>query len=374
MKTPILLLAGFVAAATGSVARAQVPAEAMRGANVAVSCFPLSERAAPAVRSLQARLEEILAENGVRVLDEAKAAELRQGYHLLSDPTVVVTAELLIELREKFKIDRLLNLYCDCDVAPGVADFFTATGRADLRLIDTAARVEARVSRPMGVVGNPGSDAVTLGAARLNALERAIDDAAGALGLKIATPAEPRLVRLTLEPAAIGVSATFTPLPAVARAELASAANLASQTWEQEKATLTAQSPDGNYGVVATYIWSQRMGSRRIFGSRLHIVDAKAQHQVSVYDFSPLAVPTPKEKHGKEVLAAAFLGSWRFLVAVNANEIVLWDVERGRELTRISHTGGPGTSELAGSRGAEGNFVRVRVGKAELVYRIAVVR
>jgi hypothetical protein len=366
---PLLLILSSAPAIAGDA-----PAASWRGLNIAVSCFPLSPRAAPAVRALQARLEEILAENGVTVLDEATAAELRQGYHLLADPTAVVTAELLLELREKYRVDRLLNLYCDSDVAEGVAEFFTATAHAELRLLDPGARVEARSSRPMGVVGHPGSDAVTAGAARLNALERAMDDAATALGLKLSTPAEPRLVRMTLEAAASPAAAVFAPLAPAAQPGLAGAAALSRQTWEQEKVSFTALSPDGNYGVVATYRWSQRMGSRRIYGSRLHVIDAKARRPVATHDFSPLAISAPHEKHGKEVLAAAFLGGWRFLVAVNANEIVLWDVERGRELSRLVQSGGGGAVELAVSKGAAGAFVRVRVGRAEQVYRLAVAR
>lgn len=329
------MLLGLVTTCLTLMAHGRTAAEPLAGRNVAVSCVALSEAARPAVRSLQARLEEVLGENQVLVLDEAKAAEMRQGYHLLSDPTAVVTAELLQELRTKYQIDQVLTLFVDGDAHRGLGGYHTATAQAEARLIGAEAGVIAAASEPMGVVGNPGSDAVTEGAARLNALERAMDDTLGKLGLRIAVPAEPRLVRLTLEPCALPDSGEKRALARTVPAEMTALAALEKQTWQREEVTASALSPDGNYAAMAGYVWSQRQGSRRVYGSRLHVLDTRARRTVTVLDVSPLAIPQPHEKRGKAVLGAAFVDGWRFLVAANANEIVFYDLERGRELARL---------------------------------------
>jgi hypothetical protein len=292
---------------------------------------------------------------------------------LLEDPTVQVNPEALLELKEKYKIDYLLNFYAQFDAEPGVGDFYSATASVELRLIDAAsATVISASSSPMGVVGNPPSDGFTKKSALINALQRSVDEVLGAIGIEVFAPAEPRRVRISMKPIETKpVGDIVQSSRSAVDRQIAGLASLERMTWKKETASVTAKSPDGNYGAVASYTWEHNLGSRRHYGSRIHIIDLKTRRTPNIFDFSELGVSKRHERASKEILAALFLGSWRFLVAVNGNEIIFWDVETGRELSRIRHGEKAKKASIRYIKNADGGFLEIDLKRDTQFYKIS---
>jgi hypothetical protein len=245
----------------------------------------------------------------------------------------------------------------------------------------------------MGVVGNPASDGISEPGAIRHALQRATDDVLQQIDLAIFIPAEPRKVNPILITTGSHPSNTINLNSPENESGLADMANLHNATWQKERATCTTRSPDGNYGAVAGYTWSQsagssyvvedrsssdnqtrynrgQTGSRRVYGARVHIVDLDTGKTAQVFDFSELAISKRHEKAKKEILAMTFLANWRFLVAVNGNEVVFWDVERGKELSRIIHGQKAKRAAIGFGRSAGSNYVRVNLDGRDLFYKI----
>lgn len=347
------------------------------GKVLAVSAFAANKEDSPYLRVVQARVEEALVDNKITTLDEEKAKEMRVGYHLLEDPTAVITPEMALELQEKYKIDYVLNLYAQFDAEPGLGDYYSGSSSVELRLIDvTSASVLSVASTPMGVVGNPPSDGLTKKSAMINALQRATDEVLQGIGIEVFAPAEPRRVQIKLEGPVAAPSGAAPKMGGTGlNKSIASMASLTQMTWKREKATVTAKSPDGNYGAVGSYTLLRTLGNsglskRRNHGSRVHIIDLKTKRTPYILDFSELNVRKPYEKASKDILAMQFLGSWRFLIAVNGNEILFWDVETGKELSRIVHGRKSKRAAIGYFRAGDDGYLRIDLRGKPQYYKI----
>ncbi len=322
---------------------------------VAVVAFSEGEEAQLAERSAKARLEGILMDNGVEVLDRDKTEELTDVWAQLEDPGYFVTAEDFVEKADKYEIDGVVRVYITTDVAPGLANYFTATAQADVRFVAEDANVTAFTTPSMGTRGNPPSDGLTARAALINAIQRATDTAAAEVGLELLESASPRSVKLEL---ASIPQTSYTPVAAGGQQKNPTQlANMVQETWRSSEVTCEQTSPDGMMGVAAAYIREGGVGRERVFGSTLHVVDFEARREILTFDTAKLERREKHEKGPARVHDCKFIGSWRYLVAVSGNHVFLFDTERGLELSKIHIEGGLKKATLEIGRTADNRFV-----------------
>jgi len=278
--------------------------------------------------------ETILEDNGVTVLDKATVERMTDVNELLKDPTVVITTDFLAENREKYKVDAIAAVYLRATVSTGLANYFTATAQADLRIVDEkTANAAPTSSQAMGVPGSPPSDGLTESAALKNAVRRAVEDACRHAGLEVMDPTRPRSVRLTLRgPVQHPDGPAPRPAKRAAPSRDVRKACKLERSWKRSE-TISAEALDAsaNVAALAGYITDtdQRRRPARRFGSRVHLVDAKGLREFNVLWCHEVG---HGGGGGREILDCMFLGNWRFLVAVTGRKLFLWDVERGENM------------------------------------------
>jgi hypothetical protein len=347
---------------------AAAPAPGADFSRVAVVAFAEGEEQALAARSVQTRLESILIDNGVEVLDRDKTDELTNVWQQLEDPGYFVTAEDFVEKAEQYAIDGVVRVYISTDVAEGIANYFTATAQADIRFVAEDARVTAITTPSMGIRGNPPSDGLTARAAVINAVQRAADRAAAEAGLELLESAVPRSVQLEL--VAAPAPSAMTPVNANAqRGGVANYADMAQESWRTSEVTCETVSPDGNMGAAGAYI---REGMReRLYGSTLHVVDFEVGREILAFDTAEIERRERWEKGPAKIHDCSFIGSWRYLTAVTGNHIFLWDTERGLELSKIHIEDGLKKGALTVGRSATGAYmIAIKAGRDTFYYAI----
>ncbi len=345
----------------------------LAGEKVAVVVYAHDETAESFRRNALSRLESIFADNDIIVLDQDKADELKDVFHTLDDPGAFVTAEMFIENAGKFDIAGLAAIHLTADAGPGLSDYFTATAHADVRFIsEESADVTSLTTTPMGAPGRPPSDGLTERAALINAVQRAVDDAAAKMGLEIMEPATPRAVRLALEGPVALLAGDLPSRKSSVDDGLVALASLDGSTWRKVEATCTARAPAGSMGAVAVYIQDTDMHRRppRLYGSEIHLVDTELRREIATYECHPVAKKSRKEKGKKEVLDCVFIQSWRYLAAVTGNTLFLWDTERGVLISEVALDSSPKSAVLHFVWGAEGAFVVVDSGRKQAAYRL----
>jgi hypothetical protein len=368
-----LLFAVASISATYVASAKESPLAGLKDERIAAVVFPQDKTAAAVVRSAQSRLESILIDNGIIVLDRKKAAELKDVMKGLDDPTAFVTAETFMENAEKFKIKALAAIYLKGEIVPGLANYYTATAHADIRVIgDANAKVSALTTPPMGLRGRPPSHGLTRNSAIVNATYRAIDQACEELALDVIDRAEPKAVRLKLVgPVAVPAGAKITRKPANDKT-VASIAALEAQRWRVEEATCTARSADGALGIIGGYIrdTDHRRRPPRLYGSRVHLVDIKAKRALDTFECSPVEKKTKAERGTKEVLDCMFVSGWRYAAAVTGNDLLFWDVETGRELSRMALPKSAKEAVLGFVRAGNGAYLVVKNKRNLTAYKI----
>ena len=80
----------------------------------AIVIYPQSKLATQYARVAQARLEQVLTDNGITILDPKKAAELKKGWKKLEDPGALITAEEFVKNAGKYDIERGLSRLYRC--------------------------------------------------------------------------------------------------------------------------------------------------------------------------------------------------------------------------------------------------------------------
>jgi hypothetical protein len=375
--TLLLALAALPAFAQDDTAPAN---ERMPLTRVAVMVFPANDAAKNLANSAQSRLEQILNDNGVEVSDRDEAKKIKSIWKKLEDPGYFVTADDFVKNAGSYQLDGIVRVYLSADSAPAPGGFFSATAQADVRLVDENAKVQAQMSFPMGAPGRPPSDGLTAQAALLNAMQRAIDEAAGSLGLEIAQPASPRAMKFTLE-GPVDVPAQASPLarnPRDLKADFIALAQLESRRNTHEKATCADRAPGGDVGVVGGSLNTLARGPGGMemhFGSRVHLVDLAQSREITVFDTRVLG-RKPREHRGtSQVLDCLFVHSWRYLAAVTGDVLSLWDTERGLQLSEVLLPFGTEEASLEVLRAGEAYFLRVKAEKGQhAAYQIAPAR
>jgi len=325
------------------------------------------------IKNAQSRLEAILADNNITVLDRSRAEALRSAAPALEDPGSFVTAEWFVENAGKFEIKGILAIYLSAESTPGMADYFTATAHADIRFIsDVDAQVTALTTTPMGAPGCPPSDGLTSDSAIINAIQRAIDNAAEKMGMQIMDPATPRSVKLDLEgpvtlaskPAPIHAKTEIKPLAAIAKLEKA--------TWRVEEVTAAGVAPAGGLAALGGYIIDTdfHRQPQRFYGSRIHLLDLDAKREIMTLDCHPLGKKESSEKGDRKITGCTFLGSWRYLSAITGSTLFLWDTERGQLMTRIDLPSAAKSATLGLARVDQAHYLMVDDGRKSMVFKV----
>jgi hypothetical protein len=344
--------------------------------NVAVAVFASDPQFKKYERAVQAKMEAILGDAGFNVLDEDKAKKMKEGWVDLADPGHLITAEEFMEKAGKYEVQKVYRVSFNAGVSNPLGLFFTATSSVQLRVIDRDAKVRSASSNPMGVKGFPPSDALTLDAALVNAVQRATDSAAEVSGLAVPIPTLARAVPLGLEPADAPAAPTALALatPSVASPAWPKAALLFDESFKKEEISCQAVSDDGQMGVVGGYTWqiNRLRGLSRLYGARLHLVDIAGNKELTTFTLHELGQRGDGENGTSEPFACTFLGNWRYLVAMTGNKIACFDVERGLETCSIKYTNGPGKGKLSFWQADNQRYLRAQTDKGDSFYRIAV--
>jgi hypothetical protein len=301
---------------------------------VAVIIFGQDPLAQKYSRNAFTRIENILLDNGIEILDKAEIEDLKNVWKQLEDPGYFVTAESFVENTEKYALDGIIRVYLSADVVENWGNTFSAVATADIRFVDSQANVEAYSSIPMGVPGKPPSDGLTKNAAIVNSIQRAIDEAGAKLGLEIIDFAKPRTMTFTL-------SETDEPVGNYKSIRIyneISDFNVFSSKPEHggsfESFTCHDIDPSESLGVAGGYLKITGIGSRT-YGSRLHVIDLADKKEVLLFDTSLQDRKHSWEKGVRKLQDCMFVENWRFLVGLTGNHISLWDTERGINMAEV---------------------------------------
>lgn len=298
---------------------------------IAIMVFTQNKEAKRFGKTARSRFESILMDNGITVLDQEKAEELKNTWNKLEDPGHFVTAEEFVENAGKYAIDGVLRIYLTADSSATVGNYHSATAQVDIRFMDNEANILTFTTSPMGAPGNPPSDGLTKIAAMVNAVQRAVDKASEAAGLEVIDVANPRLLKYSLEgpftiskPSQSLLKRKDKPNP-----EAETYASLHKTDWVKEKVTCNATSPGGTYSAIGGYVFKRTYG-RFKYWSNLHLVNNQAQKEI--LKFGPLKKKTRKKGTSK-IVDCMFVYNWRFLAALTEHNLYLWDTERNMLLT-----------------------------------------
>jgi len=338
--------------------------------NVAVVVYGKTPASKQYLRVAQSRMEQLITDNGVTVLDQAKAKELEKNWPKLSDPGALITAEDFVENAGKYKISGIYRIYLDVGKSIGMAGIYTATSVADIRFIGEDAKVKAAASAPMGTKGMPPSDGLTESAAINNAIQRAVDYSAGKFGFKIMDITNPRLVSYSLKSVPeLSTSAEEVSAPPLLsnNDDVVKLAKLKDDGWTSEEATCVRNAEGNRMALVGTYIISA-MGIRRSYSSALHVVDLDAKKEVEQFTISVKDIRY--QKGGSKITDCQFLQTWRYVAAVSQSHLIFADTERGVELGRIYFEDSFNKPKLTHMRAGENDYLVVSEDSRRLVYQI----
>lgn len=344
----------------------QIGGEQVSFEQVAVMVYATTPDAKQMQRSAQTRIESILLDNGITVLDQDKADDLKNVWKRLEDPGYFITAEDFVENAGQFDVDGLIRLYLNAEATTGMAGFYSATAQADIRFVDKDANVEAYTTIPMGVPGKPPSDGLTRNAALVNAIQRAVDEAASKTGLEIIDYAKPRTLSFDFS----GPVDIKFKVDTVKRElhDFSAYASLANKTWTNEEVSITCKAPSGELGAVGGYIRETSSGMRRTYTSMIHLVDLAEKKETGTFD------STAGKKKGRsgsvELLDCLFINNWRYLVAVSGLELFLWDTERGILMSSVGLEKGIKQGSLAYTSYNGKDYVSINAGDEVLSYEI----
>lgn len=341
---------------------------------VAVVVYGKNAASKQYLRIAQTRMEQLLGDNGVVVIDQVKAEELKKTWTQLSDPGVLITAEDFVENARRFKISGIYRIYLDVGKSVGLASIFTATAVADIRFIGEDAQVKAAASAPMGTKGMPPSDGLTESAAVNNAIQRAVDLSAEKFGFKVIDVTNPRLVKFSLKsvPELGAGAAEVSAPPLLANNDtVVNYAKLKSDDWTSEEPTCVRSSEGGRMSAVGTYIMSTSFNfgrPTRAYASALHVVDVDAKSEVERFDVS--IKDSRYQSGGSKITDCRFLQTWRYVAAVSQSHLIFADTERGVELGRIYFDDPFKKPELVHLRAGGNDYLAVSEGERRLYFQI----
>jgi len=336
----------------------------------AVVVYPQSSIATKYVRIAQTRMEQVLTDNGMMILDQKKAAELKKGWKKLEDPGALITAEEFVKSAGKYDIDGVYRVYLNADSTKGLAGIYIATALADIRFIGEDAQIRSSASPAMGVKGIPPSDGLTESAAISNAIQRAIDSTLQPMGIQVLDFTNPRLFNVALK----SLPPTDPPIPEKRPEPLSDddpiikLANLKDSFALSEEVTCANRTPDDKMVVIGGYLRKTQGG--RLYGSMIHVLDREANKEVITFETAPVATRKAEEKGGAKILDCMFISNWRYLVAVTNSKLFLWDVERGAVMNALFLDEAIDKAKLEYSKSGDKDLLSVIGDGERLVFQI----
>ncbi|MFA7268142.1 MAG: hypothetical protein WC073_02235 [Sterolibacterium sp.] len=323
--------------------------------NVAVIVYTQGTQTVGALaRIAQTRAEQVLGDNKVNVLDQEKSKELKNNNKKLEDPGYLMTAEEFMKTAQKYQIDGIYRVYLNASVVPASTGYFTATANADIRYVDSDAKVTAITTPVMGVKDNPPSDGLTESAALGNAVQRAVDAALEKAGYQISDATAPRLLSLDLiktDPANTAGSKILSRVPL--SGELAKLAELTKRFFSTEESTCSAQSPDKAAGAVGG-LTTRRRRLDVLYLSNLHVVDLKDGKEIYSYSTGESRLKLNVTLHD-----CMFIDNWRFLAGVTGTTLYLWDTERNKTIAEIQLPDEMESAKLTHARNKDGSYLLI---------------
>jgi hypothetical protein len=345
-----------------------------RADQVAVVVYGQNAAAKQYLRVAQTRFEQLLADNGVTVLDQKKAEQLKNSWARLGDPGALITAEDFVENAGKYDISGIYRVYLGLGKTQGLASTFTATAVADIRFIGEDATIKSFASAPMGTKGMPPSDGLTESAAVNNAIQRAIDQTAEKFGIQVMDITNPRLVKFSLKPVVMppeGAAMVDSPPLLSNSSEMAAHAKLQSDDWTSEEPTCVRASPDGRMAAVGTYLMRTAFNfgrPTRSYASYLHVVDSDTKSEVERFEVS---IKDPRyQRGGSKITDCMFMQSWRYVAAVSQSHLVFADTERGVELARILFDEPFNAPVMSHLHAKDADYLEVSEGNRRLLYQV----
>lgn len=311
-----------------------ISANELKFSKVAVVVYGQNELANKYARSAFTRVENLLLDNGIEVLDQQKVKELKNVWKQLEDPGFFVTAETFVENTEKYTLDGIVRVYLTAESYESWGKSHSATAIADVRFVDKEAKVDAFTSIPMGVPGKPPSDGLTKSAAVVNAVQRAIDESISKLGLEVFDYAKPRTMAFKLEEVTIPLSATKSNRIEFKQSQFDQYIPKLTRRTERESFTCHAVDPSAVLGVAGGYVKVSGFG-KRTYSSRLHVVDLVDKKVILTFDTSLADRKHRWEKGDRKLHDCMFIHNWRFLAGLTGNHLSLWDTEKGVNMSEI---------------------------------------
>lgn len=150
-------------------------------------------------------------------------------------------------------------------------------------------------------------------------------------------------------------------------------AKLANEDWYNEEVTCVRKSPDGRMVAVGGYLRRTFLLSgrpKRLFGSKMHVLDTVKHKEVIVFEAAPVAERTREEKGGSKILDCMFLSNSRYLAAVTNSKLLLWDTQRGRVLAELYFDQALEVASLEYGHTAGQDYLAVVSGKQKKVYQL----
>ncbi|MBF0263771.1 MAG: hypothetical protein HQL46_00735 [Gammaproteobacteria bacterium] len=341
---------------------------------VAIAVFSQDKASKKFERMVQSRLEDILSDNEVEVLDRDKVKDLKNVWKNLEDPGYFVTAEDFVNNAASYELDGLIRVYLGADVEKGLADYYSATGSVDIRVVKADAKVSSATNTPMGGPGKPPSDGLTKSSAIKNALQRALDEAVMKVGFKVFDEASPRSFVLNLGEPSTTNEKLLSDYSMSNDESLWKHVELIDKTWTWEVITGTVVSPGNSTAALAGYITDGGPRSRT-YSSKIHLLDVKEGKEISTYNSTTKA----KKARGffdlgvgisSKVLDMMFLGNWRYLAAVSAHGLIIWDTERGRVISSVELPKPAKMAQLLTKNDEEGSQLIVKTNNESYKYAL----
>lgn len=289
-------------------------------------------------RAAQMRVEQILSDNGVAVLDQEKSKELKKSWKMLENPGFLLTKEGFDKVTQEYDIDGICRVYLKTRITGDSEQFVTAIAEADLHCVNEDARLGTVPATPMETDGYFTPDGSTVPAAMINAVQRAVDSSFGKMGYKIDDAVVPYKINFELKQvdvAAIGImdaSKAMRRIPAdptrlpksLFRTDFADATERVT-----DEATCLAQSPDNARIAVGIRVRTQYRHDLT-WHSILRLVDVTSGNLANEW------VVDQGMRYGTtRILDCMFINNWRYLAAVTGNTLVMWDTARGTVMSRI---------------------------------------
>jgi hypothetical protein len=150
-------------------------------------------------------------------------------------------------------------------------------------------------------------------------------------------------------------------------------AKLANEDWYTEEVTCVRKSPDGRMVAVGGYLRRTFLLSgrpKRLFGSKMHVLDAVTHKEVIALEAAPVAERTREEQGGSKILDCMFLSNSRYLAAVTNSKLLLWDTQRGRVLAELYFDQALEVASLEYGHTAGQDYLAVVSGKQKKVYQL----